>query len=66
MTSACFLKDNNQNYIVTYNNDSKNERIEPINIFDLEGNKIKELKILNIMLILLILIMTKIYLKILL
>ena len=44
MTSACFLNDNNQNYIVTYNNDSKNERIEPINIFDLEGNKIKELK----------------------
>ena len=39
MSSAWLLKDNNQNYIITCNDD-----IEPIKIFDLEGNKIKEIK----------------------
>ena len=41
--SACFLKDNNQNYIVSSNLDWNNN-MEPVKIFDFEGNKIKEIK----------------------
>ena len=39
--SACFLNDNNQIYIITSNNNYHDS--EFIKIFDLEGNKIKEL-----------------------
>ena len=41
--SACFLNDNKNNYIVTSNR-SKKGIIEPIKIFDLNGEKIKEIK----------------------
>ena len=42
LLSACFLYENNQNYIVTSNcNFDKNS--EPIKIFDFNGNKIKEI-----------------------
>ena len=41
--SGCFLKDNNQNYIVSSSLDWNNN-IEPVKIFDFEGNKIKEIK----------------------
>ena len=44
MSLACFLKDNNQNYTVICYDNTKDEEIEPIKIFDLEGNKIKEIK----------------------
>ena len=40
--SACFMKDNNQNYIISSNyNEIQNS--EFIKIFDFEGNKIKEI-----------------------
>ena len=41
--SGCFLKDNNQSYIVSSNLDW-NSNMEPIKIFDFEGNKIKQIK----------------------
>jgi len=40
--SACFLYDNNQNYIIS-SNCSDNSNREPIKVFDLNGNKIKEI-----------------------
>ena len=40
--SACFLYDNNQNYIIS-SSCSDNPNIEPIKVFDLNGNKIKEI-----------------------
>ena len=43
LLSACFLFDNNQNYIITSNCTSK-EKSEQIKIFDFNGNKIKEIK----------------------
>jgi len=42
LDSACFLNDNNQNYIIT-NNSSYNGS-EYIKIYDFKGNKIKEIK----------------------
>jgi surface protein len=44
LDSACFLNDNNQIYILT-SNETPNKKGEsgPIKIYDLEGNKIKEL-----------------------
>ena len=39
--SACLLSDNNQNYIITSNVNKK--IFEPIKVFDLKGNKIKEI-----------------------
>ena len=45
MRSACFLYDSNNIYIVTsFYNYSYNFSIEPIKVFDLKGNKIKEIK----------------------
>ena len=46
-SSACFLKDHNQYYIVTCNDNNKYGNINPIKIFDLKGNKIKEINYLN-------------------
>ena len=43
LTSACFLEDNNSIYIIT-SNKKNNILIENIKIFDLNGNKIKEIK----------------------
>ena len=40
--SACFLKKNNQNYIIT-SNLNWNSNPEKIKIFDFNGNKIKEI-----------------------
>ena len=40
--SGCFLKENNDNYIVSSNLDWNNN-LEPIKIFDFSGNKIKEI-----------------------
>ena len=40
--SACFLKDNNNNYIVS-SNYSEVDDVEFIKIFDFKGNKIKEI-----------------------
>jgi hypothetical protein len=40
--SACFLYDNNQNYIIS-SSCSDNSNREPIKVFDLNGNKIKEI-----------------------
>ena len=40
MDSACFLNNNNQNYIITSNFSNKNN---PIKVFDFKGNKIKEI-----------------------
>ena len=40
--SGCFLKENNNNYIVSSNLDW-NSNLEPIKIFDFNGNKIKEI-----------------------
>jgi WD40 repeat protein len=42
LDSSCFLNYNNQIYIIT-SNDHYLDIIEPIKVFDLEGNKIKEL-----------------------
>ena len=45
LKSSCFLYDNNQIYIITSNSNTNNYAIlEPIKIFDLNGNKIKEIK----------------------
>ena len=41
--SAYFLKDNNQIYIITSNCYWKNNDLEPIKAYDLNGNKIKEI-----------------------
>ena len=44
LDSACFLNDNNQIYILTSNSiPNEKEKAEPIKIFDLKGNKIKEI-----------------------
>ena len=43
LLSACFLNYKNQNYIITTNYNYKSIS-EPIKIFDLNGNKIKEIK----------------------
>ena len=44
LKSSCFLFNNNQIYIITSNSNSNNyANLEPIKIFDLNGNKIKEL-----------------------
>ena len=43
LSLACFLKDKIQNYILTCNDDNTHRKKEPIKIFDLEGNKIKEI-----------------------
>ena len=40
--SACFLNDNNKNYIITSNSNLFNT--ENMKVFDFEGNKIKEIK----------------------
>ena len=42
LISACFLYDKNQNYIITSNRNWE-ENIEPIKVFDFNGNKIKEI-----------------------
>ena len=45
LTSACFLNDNNQLYILTGNGIRNiKEESGPIQIYNLEGNKIKEIK----------------------
>jgi len=45
LRSACFLYDSNNIYIVTsFYNYSYNFSIEPIKVFDLKGNKIKEIQ----------------------
>ena len=41
--SACFLFDNNENYILTSNCDSSDEH-EPIKAFNFNGEKVKEIK----------------------
>ena len=43
--SACFLYDNNQNFIISSNHCTfaKDNLIEPIKVFDFKGNKIKEI-----------------------
>ena len=47
MLSAYLLKDNNINYIITSNFLDREQKSEPIKIFDLSGNLIKEIKDLN-------------------
>ena len=42
LDSACFLNDNNQNYIITSNYNYSNP--EPIKVFNFKGEKIKEIK----------------------
>ena len=42
LLSACFLYENNQNYIITSNCNFENTS-EPIKIYDFNGNKIKEI-----------------------
>ena len=42
LDSACFLYDNNMNYIIT-SNSNKNDISEQIKIFDFQGNKIREI-----------------------
>lgn len=44
VTSACFLNENNQNYVLTCNFNSNNEKCDLIKVFDFKGNKIKEIK----------------------
>ena len=47
LNSACFLNDNDDIYICSSNGENGNptiENLEPIKIFDLEGNKLKEIK----------------------
>ena len=41
---ACFFNDNNQIYILSSNHRYTGKNVEPIKIYDLKGNKIKELK----------------------
>ena len=41
--SACFLNDNNQIYILTSKGIFGDESLEPIKVFNLNGNKIKEI-----------------------
>ena len=41
--SACFIEDNNQNFIITSNCTWKGES-EPLKVYDFSGNKIKEIK----------------------
>ena len=44
LDSACFLNDNNQIYILTSKSiRNKREKLEQIKIYDLKGNKIKEI-----------------------
>ena len=44
LDSACFLKDNNQIFILTSNHNNNKEKIpESIKVYDLKGNKIKEI-----------------------
>ena len=43
LDSACFLNDNNQIYILTGNEMSSSKIAEPIKIYNLKGNKIKEI-----------------------
>ena len=43
LSSACFFNYNNKNYILTSNNYNGNKSIENIKIFDLKGNKVKEI-----------------------
>ena len=48
LDSACFLNENNQIYILTGNEISNNKGVSgPIKIYNLEGNKIKELNDYN-------------------
>ena len=42
--SACFLKDTKQIFIITSNSESNNINSQSIKVFDLTGNKIKEIK----------------------
>ena len=43
--SACIIKDNNENYIITSNSsNSMYSASDPIKIFDFKGNKIKEIE----------------------
>ena len=44
ITSACFLNDNNQNYILTCNFSSNNKKCDLIKVFDFEGKEVKEIK----------------------
>ena len=49
LDSACFLNDNNQIYLLTTNSIPKeNENSDPIKIYDLKGNQIKELNDSNL------------------
>ena len=41
---ACFFSDNNQIYIMSSNHRYSSKNVDPIKIYDLKGNKIKELK----------------------
>ena len=41
---ACFFNDNNQIYIMSSNHRYTGKNVDPIKIYDLKGNKIKELK----------------------
>ena len=44
LDSACFLKDNNQTFILTSNHNNNIEKIpESIKVYDFNGNKIKEI-----------------------
>ena len=43
LDSACFLKDNNQIFILTSNHYDKKENLESIKLYDFKGNKIKEI-----------------------
>ena len=44
LNTACFFSDNNQIYIMSSNHRYTSKNFDPIKIYDLKGNKIKELK----------------------
>ena len=44
LLSACFLNNNNKNYVITSNGDLSGKEFEPIKLFDFKGKKIMELK----------------------
>ena len=44
LNTACFFSDNNQIYIMSSNHRYTGKNVDPIKIYDLKGNKIKELK----------------------